>query len=271
MPLQKSGQGITNPNSAGCACHCATDTAAFQVWQQKHGPPDSFAAKAVGMWFNRILTPRTTGQMFTKTELLILLGRSAKGIWCVEAQMTDNEGAIYADLVCTTKGKRKVIAVIKGFTIELEMGQIKPEGVSEPELSRRREQVVQKKLNTLVLRRLRQLAKTGQWDAAILNPMQLPLLSKPPALIFHEEGKPDTEGYGWSVNVKAKGGRLERVVRHRPPGGFLAWYFRAAKCFGGVKDASGETWWVLVKTALADTCSAEWYSIRLTHSASAKQ
>jgi hypothetical protein len=244
---QKSGQGITNPNSWGCACHCATDTVAFQVWQHKDGAPDRFAAKAIGRWFNR-MTPRSETESFSKTELLILMGKSGKGIWSIETQMTDGGAEIYADLVCTTvKGKRKVFPLIIGLY-----------------------DVNASSLVSLILRRLRQFARSRQWDAGSLISVKLPLLTRPPALIFHEKGKLGDEGYVWSLDVKAKNGRLLRITRRdRADSG--EGFFRAAKCFGGVKDDSGETWWILVKTAFADNCSTCWYPIRLTHGAPAKQ
>jgi hypothetical protein len=245
---QKSGQGITNPDSQGCACHCETDTVAFQVWQYKDGAPDRFAAKAIGRWFNR-LTPRSETESFSKIELLILMGKSGKGIWSIETQKTDAGAEIYADLVCTTvKGKRKVFPLIR----ELFVGDVNASS-----------------LVSLVLRRLRQATRNRQWDAGSLIPVKLPLLTRPPALIFHEKGSPGDEGYAWSLDVKAKNGGLLRIRRERADSG--GYFFRAAKCFGGVKDDSGETWWILVKAAFLDNCSADWHSIRLTYGAPAKQ
>ena len=221
----------------GCACHCAPDQVTFRVWQQKYGPPDRFAAQAIREWFNN------------KTEHLILLGQSAKGMWSLETQETDTEGAIYSNLVCTTiEGKRKVFSVIKGLEVTYEMKA--------------------SFLGSLVLRRLGQLAKSGQWDVGSLIPVQLPPPSKPPALIFHEKGKPETEGYGWSLNVKARDGQMVRVERSAG----CCNYFRGAKCFGGVRDdAQGEIWWILVKTAGSDNCAARWHSIRLIDKAPVKQ
>lgn len=246
--LQKSGQGITNPDSRGCACHCETNTAALRVWQQKDGPPDRFAAKAIGRWFDRRI-PRSETEPVSKTELLILMGKSGKGIWSIETMISDAGGEIFADLVCTTvKGQRKVFPLIE----ELFVGDVNASS-----------------LVSLVLRRLRQLANRRQWDVGSIIPVQHPLLPRAPALVFHEYGKVDSEGYGWRLNARARDGRLTRIVRVRPGPGFA--YFRDAKCFGGVNDDHGETWWVLVKTAFGDNCSAEWHSIRLTHSAPAKQ
>lgn len=259
--IQKSGQVITNPRGGGCACHCETDTASFRVWQQKDGAADLFAAKTISKTIYRPISempPRGSGMWQTRSELLILLGRSAKGIWTVETQVTDNEGAIYTDLVCTTiDGKHKRFPVVKRFDFQFDVGS-------------RAEQVLRRRLNALVLRRLRQLAKRGQWDADSLIPVQLPLLSKPPALVFREQGNPDDEKYSWSLKVKAKNGRLVPITGDKSSG-FLVCSFRAAKCFGGVIDgANGEIWWILVKTAATDTCGAGWCSIRLTNGAPAK-
>ena len=252
--LQKSRQGITNPRGGGCACHCDTDTASFRAWQQKDGPADLFAAKIISKTIDRPLTT-----MSSRTELFILLGRSAKGIWTLETQVPDNEGSIYTDLVCITiDGKHKVFPVVKSFDF--------PSGKGHQELRR--------KLNALVLRRLRQLAKSGRWDADLLVPVQLPLLSKPPALVLREKGKPDNEkyGYSWTLSIRGKNGRLVRITGERGPAGSVVYNFRAAKCFGGVTDeANGVTWWIMVKTAAIDGCGASWYSIRLTHNAPVKQ
>jgi hypothetical protein len=115
LALQKSRQGISN-SGQGCACHCATDTAVLRVWQPKHGPADQFAVNAIRRWFKELTkpfpdsgasSPLPYDWRIARSELLILLGRSVKGAWSMEAQRTDNEGAIYADLVRTTiKGKR---------------------------------------------------------------------------------------------------------------------------------------------------------------------
>ena len=248
FPLLIQKSGITNPRSGGCACHCETDTASFRVWQQKDGPPDRFASKIISKTIDRPIT-----DMSSKTELLILLGRSAKGLWTVETQVPDNEGTIYTDLVCTTSdGKHKVFPVVKSFGLS-GMGQ----------------QVLRRKLYALVLRRLHQLAKSGRWDADLLIPVQLPLLANPPSLVFREKGDPDSEGYVWSLYFRRKDRRLVRIARGG--GGYVS-NFRAAKFFGGVTDdAKGVTWWIMVKTAAIDTCGASWYSIRLAHSAPVKQ
>lgn len=250
-----------HPLPQGCACHCETDTAIFRVWQQKDGPADLFAANTIGRWLDRIIA--NTGA-FSKTELLIILGRSAKGIWSVETLETDNEGAIYADLVLTTReGKRQVFRLVKSFGLETLYFPDLPKGASKQEFTRRRLQLL-RDIKTRVMRRLSQLAKSGQWDAGLLIPVQLPLLLKPPALVFHEKGKLETETYVWSLSVRAKNRRLVRITR----GGGCCDYFRGAKCFGGVADdANGETWWVLVKSAGGDNCGAKWHSIRLTHAA----
>lgn len=114
------------------------------------------------------------------------------------------------------------------------------------------------------MRRLGQLAKSGQWDAGVLVPVEPPLISKPPALVFREEGKPEDQGYSWSLYVRTRNRRLAPIIRGRARPGIG--YFRAAACFGGVTDSSnGETWWVLVKTGGTDSCGAAWYSIRLQH------
>lgn len=243
--LQRAGRGVTNPDSRGCACHCDTDTATFRVWHQKDGPPDRFAARTIGRWFNRL---KSNTDALSKTELLILLGRSAKGIWSLETQETDAGAEIHTDLVCVTVGgRRKVFPVINGLFIS---------DVNESALSSR------------VLRRLRQLAKSGSWDVDLLIPPQLPLLSKPPALVFREQGKPDDEksSYSWSLSIRGKNGRLVRITGERGPAGSVVQYFRAAKCFGGVRDdANAVTWWIMVKTAAVDNCSTSWYSIRLPH------
>src|SRR5437870_3797895 len=80
------------PAWQGCAYHCATDTAVFQVWQPKKGTPDRFIAQAIGKW-------RTMEGEF---ELLPLMGQSSRGLWSVETQLTDAGGELYTDLVCTT-------------------------------------------------------------------------------------------------------------------------------------------------------------------------
>ena len=79
---------VSDVSPQGCACHCATDTAVLRVWQTKDGPPDRFAAKAIRRWFDRMGTHSNT-EAFSKTELLILLGRSSQGIWSVETQYSD--------------------------------------------------------------------------------------------------------------------------------------------------------------------------------------
>ncbi|MEN3335254.1 MAG: hypothetical protein V7641_4619 [Blastocatellia bacterium] len=230
----------------GCACHCDPDTATVRIWQQKDGQPDRFVARAMARWLNRIDTDIPT-RAYARTELLILLGKSAKGVWSVETQKTDAGAEIYSNLVCTTvSGRRKVFPMVKGlFSVK-------------PSL-----------LASLVLRRLRQLARRGQWDTGSLTPVQLPLLSKPPALVLHEKGTNGYMGYVWRLNLRAKNGRIVQIARgsDSEPG-----FYRGAKCFGGVlDDANGETWWVLVKTAFIDNCSAEWRSIHLPYEVPAKQ
>jgi len=241
--------------SPQCACHCETDMASFQVWQAKDGPPDRFAAKAIRRWFNRMTTDSNT-QPFSKTEHLLLLGRSGKGNWSVESQLTDGEGVVYTNLVCTSiAGKRRVFPLVEKLYDMTESPSASSFASS---------------LAALVLRRLRGLAKSGQWDVGSLIPVQLPLLSKPPALVFHYKGKRDNDEYVWSLSVRRRDGRLVRIESERPycSGSFFA----GAKCFGGVTDdANGETWWILVKTVSTDTCGARWYSIRLTNRASVKQ
>src|SRR6266571_4404818 len=258
LPSRKSRQGIANPDRRGCACHCETDTAVFRIWQQRDGPPDRFAANTIGRWFSRLMTSGCRGEAFSKTELLILLGRAKKGTWTVESRQSDGEGGIYIDLVLTTsEGKRKVFGVTKGLEAFVQ-------SPPEPEGELRQLRVLRKHLGVRVMRRLGQLAKSGQWDAGLLVPVDLPLLSKPPALVFREEGKPADEGYRWSLNVKAKNGQLVRIIRGKAFPGIG--YFRAATCFGGVADeANAEIWWILVKTAVGDGCGASWYSIRLVH------
>jgi hypothetical protein len=241
--------------SPQCACHCATDTASFQVWKAKDGPPDRFVAKAIRRWFNRIITDSHT-QSFGKTEHLILLGRSSKGNWSVESLLTDAEGAVYINLVCTNiEGKRKLFPLVKGVYDMTESPSASSFASS---------------LASLVLRRLRWLAKSGQWDVGLLIPMQPPLLSKPPTLVFQEKGKRGEDEYVWSLSIRTKDGRLVRIERMRP--GCCGSFFAEAKCFGGVTDdTNGETWWILVKTVSTDNCGASWYSIRLTHRAPVKQ
>jgi hypothetical protein len=241
--------------SPQCACHCETDMASFQVWQAKDGPPDRFVAKAIRRWFNRIITDSNT-QPFSKTEHLLLLGRSGKGNWSVESQLTDAEGAVYTNLVCTSiAGKRKVFPLVE----RLYDMTASPSATS-----------FASSLAALVLRRLRRLAKSGQWDVGSLIPVQLPLLAKPPALVFHPKGKRDSDEYVWSLSVKRKDGRLVRIEREQP--GCCGLFFAGAKCFGGVTDdANGETWWILVKTVSTDNCGGRWYSIRLTNEAPVKQ
>jgi hypothetical protein len=107
------------------------------------------------------------------------------------------------------------------------------------------------------------LAKSGRWDADSLVPVPLPLLRRPPSLVFRETGKPEDEGYAWRLNIRTREGRLVRIKTKQA--GFVDFY-RGAKCFGGVTDdVNGETWWILVKTAAIDNCSAEWRSIRFSH------
>lgn len=264
------------PSPQGCACTCTPDTAIFRVWQQKDGPPDHFAAKTIRGWLTRLVT---NPGAFTNTELLILLGRSAKGLWSVETLETDNEGAIYTDLVLTTSaGKRQVFSLIKRFGLDSLYFPNLREGASKQEFASRRVQVV-RDLNARIMRRLSQLAKSGQWDVGLLVPVQLPLLSKPPALVFNQKREPCSDerltsnengsrslnrprSNAWSLYVRAKDRRLVRIRS----GGRYCEYFRGAKCYGGVTDdETGETWWILVKTAGGDSCGAEWHSIRLTH------
>jgi hypothetical protein len=236
---------VSNASPQGCACNCTPDTAVFRVWQRKDGPADRFAANAIRSWFDRMGADETlrtngTSEAFSKTELLILLGRSTQGIWSVETQYTDAGGEVYTDLVCTTiEGKRKVVSVIKG------------------------DEVNSSSLASLVLRRLRRLAKNGRWHPDSVIPVRLPLQTKPPSLVLRETGKPDDEAYAWRLNVRTRDGRIVRIKTKRA--GFVD-FFRGAKCFGGViDDANGETWWILVKTAAIDNCSSEWRSIRFSH------
>src|SRR6266571_2493137 len=156
LPSRKSRQGIANPDRRGCACHCETDTAVFRIWQQRDGPPDRFAANTIGRWFSRLLTSGCRGEAFSKTELLILLGRAKKGTWTVESRQSDGEGGIYIDLVLTTsEGKRKVFGVTKGLEAFVQ-------SPPEPEGELRRLRVLRKHLGVRVMRRLGQLAKNGQ-------------------------------------------------------------------------------------------------------------
>lgn len=272
-----------HPSPRGCPCHCAPDQASFRVWQQKDGPADRFAADTIGRWLDRIIG--NTGAL-VKTELLILLGRSAKGTWGVETWETDGEGAIYANLVVTTsEGKRQVFPLIRRFGLDSLYFPNLPEGATKQESTRRRLQLL-RDLKARIMRRLSRLVKSGQWDAGSLTPVQLPLPSKAPALVFqHTKDYPCSEvnhasnenGYKsmnrprpntWSLYVRAKNRRLVRIRR----GGTFCEEFNGAKCFGGVTDdANGETWWILVKTSGADSCGGEWHSIRLTNSAPVKQ
>src|SRR5262245_15939128 len=104
-----------HPAGQGCPCHCATDLVVFWDLKQRAGPADRFAASGSGKWVDGWESPskefRTT-QGYTKIDLLVLLGSSAKGIWAVEARTTER-GDIYSDLVCMTiDGRRKVFPLM---------------------------------------------------------------------------------------------------------------------------------------------------------------
>jgi hypothetical protein len=224
------------PNALPQICHCATDTTIVQVWQTRYGAPDQFAASAVNRWNQNTLT----SQVFPKTEQLIILGKSPKGVWSIASTCDDGEPSIQANLVCTNvKGKRKVFPLI-------------------PELP----YMDNSSLRGIVLRKLRLLAKTGDWDVASMTPVTLLLRSKHPMPVFREKGKQDDEGYTWSLYIKNRENRFIQIKRQLP--GFVADFFNAAKCFGGVIDNGGaEIWWVLIKTHSAEWCFSEWRSIRL--------
>ena len=223
----------------GCACHCSTDTVMFHVWQPRNGPPERYIAKTIVNWYRRLETP---GKGWAKTELMVLLGTSPQGIWTVETQIPDNSGEIQSKLVCTTiEGKRKT------FPLIIELSQDSPS-----------------MLRSAILGRLKWLRRKGRWDAGSMLPVRLPLLSKAPALVLHETGKPSDDQYRWTLSVRTKDGRLARIDQQKRAS--FGWYYRDAKCFGGVQDeANGETWWIIVKTALSDTCGATWHPIRLTN------
>ncbi len=252
----------------GCPCPCGTDQAVVRVWRQKDGPPDRFAARAISSRFDKMAADN-------KTELLVVLGRSARGVWGVEATDSNGTGSFYINLVCTTiDGKRQVFPLIKH--------------------SDEAHNVQRSSLASLTLRRLRQLARSGQWDVGSLAPVQLPPRLKPPSLVYREKGKAAYEkasaaamdrlqnamteenmraynalGYVWTLNVRGRDGRLMRVERgsHCDNGNFAG-----AKCFGGIADdANGETWWILVKHTASHTCWATWHSIRLQRGTAAKQ
>jgi hypothetical protein len=218
------------------ACHCATDTAIVQVWKTRYGTPDRFVASAVNRWARNILTSQFIG----KTEQLILLGKSLKGVWSVESQFTDGGGELYTYLICTdVKGKRKVFPLISELSYESTSSHKK-----------------------IVLRKLQQLIKIGKWDVASMIPLTLTLSSKPPVIIFREKGEQYTEKYTWSLYVKNRENRSILIRRQQADSTGL--FFNEAKCFGGVIDnEGGEIWWVLIKTHQSEWCCSEWRSIRL--------
>ena len=242
LSIQKPQQGISNPGF-GCACPCGVHTATFRTWQQKDGPPDQFSGKAIRRWLhglNKVYADTGSsspakGPKIRRTELLILLGRSPRGLWSLEAH--EDEAGIRADLVCTTmQAKRKVFRVVEALDIYL--------------------QSVESSLASRVSRRLRQLAKTGQWDRDSLVPVDLPLRSEFPALVFRPRGAPESST-DWTLSVRTRDRRLVRIMK----GGS---YFRGAKSFGGVRDdANGQIWWILINTAGGDACYTEWLPIRL--------
>lgn len=267
-----------HPLPRGCPCNCGPNQGSFRVWQQKEGPADRFAAKTIGRWFEKIIADSGTLSM---TELLILMGRSAKGIWSIETLFREGEGDVYTDLVLTTReGKRHVFPLTRRLYLDTLYYPEPPEGAREQEFTRRRARLL-RELHSRVIRSLSQLARSGQWDAGSLTPVKLPLPSKPPALVFkHKKGDPCSEvnhasnenasrlmnrswPNTWTLYIRAKDRRLVRIKR----GGAYCEDFNGAKCFGGVTDdANGEIWWILVKTSGADSCAAEWHSIRLTNS-----
>jgi len=223
----------------GCACDCSTDTVRFQVWQQRDGPPDRYIAKTIVNWYARLETQK---KGWAKTELMVLLGTSPQRIWTVETRMLDNRGEIESNLVCTTiEGKRKT------FPLIIKLSQYSPSA-----------------FRSAILPRLQRLRRKGRWDAGSMVPVRLPLLWTAPRLVLHETGQPSDDLYRWTLSVRMKDGRLARIDRQNIAS--YGWYYRDAKCFGGVQDeANGETWWIIVKTALDDTCRATWHSIRLTN------
>ena len=270
LSSQKSRQVISNP-SYGCACPCGPGTATFRIWQQKDGHPDRFAVNAVRRWLHGLTrvfaeressstakTPRTR-----MTELLILLGRSPRGAWSLEAYEGDPDG-IYANLVCTTTdGKRKVFLLLKQLDISEKLfKRVAADGLKDPDVFgdlKRHPQVlrsVESSVASYVSQRLRRLATSGQWDADALVPVDLPPPSEFPALVFRPRGAPESS-MDWTLSLRTKDRRLLSITK----GGS---YFHGAKSFGGVRDDSnGQIWWILIKTAYADSCGTEWHSIRL--------
>ncbi|HEU4390799.1 MAG TPA: hypothetical protein VFV34_23545 [Blastocatellia bacterium] len=226
----------------GCACHCFPDTVVTSVWQQKHGSPSRFAARMAARWFHSTRTLPVIGPI-ENSEAFILLGSSQKGVWALEILEIDNGGEVYANLVCVSvNNKRKVFRLITGVTV-----------------------INRAALASIIARGLRRLERKRQWDPASIVPVQLPLPSKPPKLILREKGQPDDREYLWTLSIRTPDRRLVRITHARP--NMAGGYFRGAKCFGGVTDdAKGATWWILVKTAQADSCDATWYSIRFPSS-----
>jgi len=252
---QKSRQEISYP-AYGCACHCDTSTASLRIWQQKDGPADRFAVRAIGRWFyarekftrHPPPSPPSGPGQFAREELLVLLGLNTEGVWALELLVTDAGGETYIDLVCTTnEGKRKTLPVAAGLLPSQMFSSAKL--FPAPLVSR-------------VSRRLRQLAKTGRWHPDSLVPVELPLLSRAPALVFRPKRHPNGN-WSWTLSARSKDGRLVPIQREGPAP--VLEFFQGARLFGGIKDvANGETWWVLTKTLQSDNCGAEWRSIRLT-------
>lgn len=200
-----------------------TDAVRIDGARPESGTPLAAAADAVGAW----------AADSASADLLFLVGRTARGVWAVEANRLD-DGSIAARLsLGGASGRRRTWVLLER---------------AAPAAAARR-----------IAEAVAPLARSLGWTEAPLEPVDPAPLGDPPGLAYLPGGRGASTG--WTLVARPEGGRSVPLAhggaRHAAPG--RTW--EAAAWSARAFVAAGDWVWVVLKTRDGGRIVGRWESV----------